>query len=618
MRHHQLSAPVREALTSTSEDEAAVAVLLDVEASRRLLSLWVIRDQAIVAGADPGPARADGSAGGDVRDAWELLEAGQKLDPAAFRAVLLDPQVGLWMARLLRRLSPVDSASVDRAAVGDGELPLWVEIGFLGQIAVAVAIAAGADFQARVPVRAGRVFLPLLGCALVGSHEPWGTADVRSHDGVVRISASGTTLTLPDDREADAPGWEGLRRLRAAADGVTLDLPLDDLGPYSAVSGLSASGRLTADGFADWQRWFSAMWPVLVRDHQADARALSAGLRSLVPLPRGERLRARAASSSDAFGCVLLSQPDEDEAVLPAQLGVALVHEFRHTLLNGLLFLEPLFEECGELFHAPWRDDPRPLGGLVHGAYAFSGVARYWRTRGTEGLAGFEFALWSVAVHEVLTTLRDHPALTPLGHRLVDSLTEQTEPWREERVGAREERLARLAATHHRATWRAHHLRTPPEHAEALAQAWAAGEGTPAGVASTTHEPSPAPVLGPDPHACRLDALALLARLSIIAPAEFESLCAERDPESKVPGVTRGDLALVAGDAAGAVKLYAEELTSPGAGPAAWAGLGLALAESGEQAAGAVLTGCPELAVALARSLPGSPDPVALAHWLAG
>lgn len=598
-RFHQLSEPVLRALCSTTEDETAVAALLDVEHSRRLLLMRAALDL----GADVPEVGAEDLE--DVQEAWRLLEASQKLDPEAFRAVLLDPQVGLWVVALFRRLSRDDRAPVE------GEAPLAVELGFLGRLAAAANIAVGADFRLRVPVRDGRVFLPGLGRALVGD-VPGDSAEVWARDGVVRIVGAGTTVTLPGDPETDAPGWEGLRRLRAAHGGESLTLVLDDLGPYPAVPGLETAGRLTEDGFADWQSWITAMWRVLVDDHPDRARALSAGLLSVVPLPRGERLRARAASSSDAFGCVLLSEPDEDE--LPAQLGVALVHEFRHTLLNGLIFLEPLFEECDELFHAPWRDDPRGLGGLAHGAYAFSGVARYWRTRGPEGLAGFEFALWRDAVREALTTLRDHPALTPLGHRLVAALTEQTAPWRTEPVGGRELRLARLSATHHHATWRAHHLRADPAHAEQLARAWQAGERTPPRPAST---PAPTPALRPDPQACRLDALALLSRLSIIDPDAFTRLRREPDPGNEIPGATPADLALIEGDTETAVKLYAEELSAPDARPGAWAGLGLALTESGEQPTGRWLTERPELAVALSSKLPSPPDPLVLASWLA-
>ena len=602
MHHHRLSAPVLRSLMSTTEDETAVAVLLDAEYSRRLLLMRGILDA--VAGL-PEATNAG------VQDAWHLLESAEKHDPSVLRVVLLDPQVGLWAATLFRRLS-----GTDRAVAAD-EVPLVVELGFLGQFAAAAAILAGAPFRARVPVRDGTVFFPLLGRARLDTAEPWGTAEVQAQDGAVRVVAGCTAVTLPENPEHDAPGWEGLRRLRAEQAGLTLSLTLDDLGPYPAVTGLAGSGRLSPEGFGDWQRRISAMWSLLVADHRADARALSAGLLSLVPLPHQERLRSRTASSSDAFGCVLLSEPDEDMGTLSAELGVTLVHEFRHTLLNGLIFLVPLFEDCGDLFYAPWRDDPRPLGGLVHGVYAFSGVARYWRTRGDEGLAGFEFALWRDALHRVLTTLRDHPRLTALGRQLTESFTEQTASWHDQPVGEREESLARLASTHHYATWRAHHLRTPPEYAEALARQWEQGRPAADALPHPSADRSPEPELSPDPDACRLDTLALLARLSIIDPAEFARLLADADPASHVRGCGAADLALVAGEAETAVKLYAEELAVPDARTAAWAGLGLALTESGEREAGAVLTSRPELAVAVSRLLPVRPDPVALAHWLA-
>lgn len=597
MRFHRLSDSVLRSLNSVTEDEGAVVFLLDTEVSRRLLLLRMILD----AGAETPHGDA-----AELRQAWQLLETAERADPASFRRALVEPQVGVWAATLLRRLSRPDPQAAP------GEAPLHVELGFLGQLAAAVFVNAGADFRTRVPVRDGRVFLPGLGRASVGG-DSWGTAELWAHDGVVRVAAGGTTVTLPEDTESDAPGWEGLRRFRTEHAGVAITVTLDDLGPYAPVPALRAAGRLSPAGFACWQRWFGRMWPVLVDDHPASARALAAGLRSVVPLPRGERLRARAASSSDAFGCVLLSEPDEDEAVLAAQLGVAVVHELRHSLLNGLIFLSPLFEECDELFHTPWRDDPRPLGGLVHGVYAFSGVAHYWRARGTDGLAGFEFALWRSAVRAALETLRGHSALTPLGRALVTALDEQTAGWHEEPVGTREQRLAHLAAAHRRASWRGHHLHSPQTHAGKLATAWREGRR-----AEGLGGAGPEPELRADPDVCRLDTLALLARLSLVAPGEFEALRGAADPAGRVPGAVRADVALVDGDPRTAVKLYAEELTGSGGRPAAWAGLGLALTECGEEAAGAVLVEHPELAVAVSRSLSIPPDPVALAHWLAG
>ncbi|WP_223281527.1 aKG-HExxH-type peptide beta-hydroxylase [Streptomyces antnestii] len=75
------------------------------------------------------------------------------------------------------------------------------------------------------------------------------------------------------------------------------------------------------------------------------------------------------------------------------------------------------------LLYAPWRTDPRPPWGLLHGTYAFTGVADFWRTERhaltgpRADLAHFEFAVWRDAVAIALRTLADQPGLTPWGRR---------------------------------------------------------------------------------------------------------------------------------------------------------------------------------------------------------
>ncbi|GAA3300168.1 hypothetical protein GCM10020295_40210 [Streptomyces cinereospinus] len=103
------------------------------------------------------------------------------------------------------------------------------------------------------------------------------------------------------------------------------------------------------------------------------------------------------------------------------------MHEFQHIKLGALINLGPLTEpppDPGppeELFYAPWRDDPRPLEGLLQGIYAFFGVARFWRAHRRTAdaayvpLAHFEFALWRAQVWSVLTEAHGHRLLTPLG-----------------------------------------------------------------------------------------------------------------------------------------------------------------------------------------------------------
>ena len=86
-----------------------------------------------------------------------------------------------------------------------------------------------------------------------------------------------------------------------------------------------------------------------------------------------------------------------------------MVHEFQHSKL-----------------WAPWRTDPRPLGGLLQGVYAFLGVADTWRALAARpalgDLAMREFAEAREQVDVALGELTGAGALTPAGEVFVDGL----------------------------------------------------------------------------------------------------------------------------------------------------------------------------------------------------
>ncbi len=292
----------------------------------------------------------------------------------------------------------------------------------------------------------------------------------------------------------------------------------------------------------------------------------------------------------------------EDEAA--SELAVTLVHEFRHTLLNGLMHLTPLAaEDCPDLFRAPWRDDPRPLTGVLHGAFAFSGVARFWRTRvardsgSARERARFEYALWRRESRATLEVLRGHCALTETGRRLVNGLLADLSSWDADPLPEPTLTLAAQAAAHHRAAWRAHHLVPDEATVGATADSWLRGSEPPVLAAEETGS------VVTDPAGCRIDAFAHLVRLRIADPHAF---AVARGGGPRPNGVTPADVAHVAGDLAEAATRYAEEA----ARPASWGGLGLLLG-----------TGRPELLRAVSRSVTRSsgrtPSPAELARWLA-
>jgi len=59
-----------------------------------------------------------------------------------------------------------------------------------------------------------------------------------------------------------------------------------------------------------------------------------------------------------------------------------LVHETSHVALNFKNFTNKIINcECkktSNIFYSPWRDDSRPLNGIIHGLYVFLNVSKFW------------------------------------------------------------------------------------------------------------------------------------------------------------------------------------------------------------------------------------------------
>ena len=82
-----------------------------------------------------------------------------------------------------------------------------------------------------------------------------------------------------------------------------------------------------------------------------------------------------AASSADAPGAFVASAVD-----CPFELGNFFIHEFHHTRMFVLEALAPVLTAQPDppIHYSPWRDDRRPLRGLLHALYVHIPVTRYW------------------------------------------------------------------------------------------------------------------------------------------------------------------------------------------------------------------------------------------------
>ena len=333
---------------------------------------------------------AEAAGDGPVRSAFEML-----VRLPAVERVLRYPTVGAW------------ARNAARGEKGDG----------MAALAMAAAFHSGQGLELVVPAMDGVVTLPSAGRAVGSTGRP---------------SDPGGT-------------WLPVRTICASAGGATLRLTIDDLDPYR-WPGVAAS-RLSTEEVTRWQSRLRQAWRLLCRHHGPLASELTTVVSVLVPLPGCGRL---SGTSRDTFGSVAASLP-----ATATGLALLLAHEVQHAKLTALLDLVDLLQpdEVGRLYYAPWRPDPRPLGGMLHGAYAHLGVAAFWRRqRHVDGSddAHAQFMRWRDAAAEGVELVADSGALTALGHRFVDGIRVTLRDFERDQVPAAARRLAGQAATAHR------------------------------------------------------------------------------------------------------------------------------------------------------------------------
>ncbi|MEU4236497.1 HEXXH motif domain-containing protein [Actinoplanes sp. NPDC026619] len=537
--------------------------------------------------ADLAPARLDPLP--PVDDAWQALERAQSGDPQAFRSVVMDPQIGNWAAYVVRM-----------HLAGTSQDPPWVTFGQLHAVALVAASRAGRTWRTRVPLRDGHATLPGLGQARFDGARRWEFADAETAAGQIRIRRRNTTVTVPGDPRNDVPGWRGLRTLTAGHDPV-LQVSMQDLDPFRNLADPIGPERLTDDEVAHWQSMLDQAWDLLCRDDSATARALAMTVSSLTPLARADHVdeyEIRSASSGEAFGAMVLSSPHDS-----VDLAATLVHEYQHIKLGCLMHLLPLHRGEGRSnLYAPWRDDPRPLGGLLQGVYAFRGIAAFYRNRARSArgmdrrAALYTYALTRGQTAEGLAVARASGDLTDLGEEFLDGLAATMRPWFDDEIPADIRRLAGLAAQAHRVTWLLRHRHPAPESVAAVRDAWTAGAPFDE-IATRAASVQPTTVT---PKRSRIWSTPL--RQAVKAP-----------PPANTP-----ETALIAGDAEGAKKGFLPRIESDPADMVAWAGLAMAYNEAGPAGSGYALASRPDLIAAVYRELRAggaAPGPDALAEW---
>jgi uncharacterized protein len=399
----------------------AVAQLIKAQESLRRALVAAVYQAGSASAAVPEAVRQA------LRDAWTVLAAVDQSQPRVLNEVLGHPYVRVWAVRCLEQLRQPALADGPGAGLRYSS-GLARDLGYLGAIATVAAVRASAPAKVTVPVLDGAVYLPALGrlvlqteAATEASQPDGRIAMVVVDGGAIAIQVGDHSWTLDiASLENRSPHWEAVRKLQAPG----IRVAVEDTDPYRDCHQWPAAPRLSDTEFARWDQSFQDAWRTIRADYPAYAPALAAGLGVLMPLKPGPEGRDISAAARQAFGAVGVARPAD-----PVTLALLLIHEFQHVKLGAILDLYDLFDAADtRLYHAPWREDPRPFEGLLQGTYAHLAVSEFWRVRAQAetGTAAAEacqrYERWHAHTRDAIETLAGSGSLTPLGVRFVDHM----------------------------------------------------------------------------------------------------------------------------------------------------------------------------------------------------
>ncbi|MEH1167723.1 FxsB family cyclophane-forming radical SAM/SPASM peptide maturase [Micromonospora sp. CPCC 205539] len=360
------------------------------ESVRHLASVHLGVVRALVVALSPTAAEDPLAAAG-----WALLVDLDVDAPDAVRTVLGHPFVRHWAQRCRT------GASAD--------------LTYLANVAAAAAVHAGVDAQLAVAARDGVIHLPTLGAITLGVDVE--AADLSVARGSIEVRAGGRRVRVRPTAPDGPVEWRPVR----SVDGAVL---LEDTDPYRDCFDLPVAPRLTPQ---ETTRWRDQLRLALRRvdDHAPDyAPGLRTLLRAVVPLRPDPTGRSRSAAARTAFGAVAVTPAADAEA-----LAVLLVHEVQHLKLDAILDVCDLFDRADpRTLRVPWRTDPRPVEGALHGVYAHLAVADVWRRRSDPTAQGHyrQYRDWTDGAIDALLDLE---TLTPAGDRFVRHMRATVDLW---------------------------------------------------------------------------------------------------------------------------------------------------------------------------------------------
>lgn len=532
---------------------------------------------------------------------YRLLSDVEARAPEIATAVIVAPQFGAWADDCLRRLLNEGSRQ---------DVPLATDLGHLALFAATAAMQSGRSFSLEVPLRNGTASFPGLGTARPGASTMWEWGLARRDEHGCRLRSSASVVEVRQDarpRTSAVARWSALHRIVLDENGLRLSVLLDDSDPFLDRYG-SPRAQLTGENLPTWHHLLTAAWATLAKDHYQLADLIAGMLRTLVPLAQPAPTRSVGSTEISSFGAVALSLAADYLSVAEV-----LVHEAHHALLGALIDLEPLVKDDGDfLAYAPWRDDPRPAGALLHGIFAHYGMGRFWRQRYRGGpaaqrpRAAIEFGRMRMMAARGADALGRSGLLTRAGWEFLASIRTELAGWLEERLPVEAEEQVADLSDDHEVQWRLAHLIPASDAMASFADAWREHRlpSMPLDSVPARLEPGPLPLASAN----------MRSHLMSLRYRDPELLSRRLADDEWV--VDPADAALIRGEFDTAAAGYLQRIAAA-QDRAAWAGLAIARRRTTSAPIASIFAERPEVLAALyglLRDEGATPD--GLANWL--
>lgn len=322
---------------------------------------------------------------GREREFLILYEGISELHSEHFTRVWSDPTTHFWVRvayELVRncltgyQLSPFAQDYCNVLGQHDPKEALAIHLADFKKFVLAARHLAGKDCIFSQPFK---VRLPL---ALPGTR-----LSLDGHDSVsinalingrISVSHSGRTESLPLIPGSSSDSQSFIIRECPVVSHNDYELPLQ---PHSFnIPGLDyAQPALEAD-FAYQEEHISLVKEALILVERYQPQIYEQfrdflRLLTLKPIRAGSFTNISNSDLPGAFVCSVVCEPFE--------FADTLIHEFHHNRLFLIEEISPLLIDTDTLlsdssYYSPWRDDLRPLRGLLHALYVYLPVCRFW------------------------------------------------------------------------------------------------------------------------------------------------------------------------------------------------------------------------------------------------